>query len=333
MRVGVDAFTLRDLKLDPIGALDYAKRHGLAGVQFGRLDGPRARQVRDRADSLGLYCEVGVDTPNPHAAKCSPRQLADRLAAQIKAAAECGWHELHSWCGGPDARWGGGVPWSQQMAETKALLDEVAPILRDCGSRLNLEPKGGVSTFEAVEIIEAVGQDVAGICLDTANVLCFAEDPIEAVRRVAPYTHMTHCKDAIIYFCEAGLRRQVRPPGEGVIDWEKILPILAEHSPGLTLSIEDHKWLYDIPIFTDAWHEAVGGLSRAELAKTVALAWGCQKRIASGELSDPDEYEKTPHLDEMQPRLEAARDYLNGCIRRLGLVSHPADRGGPRGRQ
>jgi sugar phosphate isomerase/epimerase len=319
MRVGVDIFTLRDLEIDPMGALDYASRHGLAGVQFGWLGGPEAGQVRARADSLGLYCEVAVETPNPHVARCPGKELAAYLAAQIKDAAECGWHELHTWCGGPDARWKSSVPWKKQMRDTRRFLKELAPVLRDHGSRLNMEPKGGLSTFDAVEIIEDVGDDVAGVCLDTANVLCFAEDPVQAVKRVAPYTHMTHCKDAIVYFCDDGLRRQVRPPGQGVIEWETILPILAEHSPGLTLSIEDHKWLYDIPIFTDAWHAAVANLTRQELAKTVGLAWRCRKRITSGELSDPDEYEKAPHIDEMQQRLEAARDYLNGCIRRLGL--------------
>jgi sugar phosphate isomerase/epimerase len=285
----------------------------------GRTDAARAKEFRAYGDSLGLYTEAGAHSPNPNVGGMPRDELRQRLAKQIANAAACGWHELHSWAGGPDARWSSPVRWRKHMDDTKAVFREIAPVLRDQGSRINLEPKGGLSTFDAVEIVEDAGPDVAGVCLDVANVLCFAEEPVAAVARVAPYTHQTHCKDAIIYFCDAGLRRQVRPPGSGVVDWEKILPILARHSPALTLSIEDHKWLYDIPIFTEEWHRNVTGLSREELAKTVGLAWQTQRRIASGDLPDPDEYEKVPHIDEMEQRLVAGRDYLNQCLRRLNL--------------
>lgn len=327
MKVGVDGFTLRDLHLDPIGMLDYAKAHGLAGVHcwVTGLDGPdgaaKAGEVRDHADSLGLYIETSGHTPNPHLSPLSREQLVAQIGTIVANAAECGWHELHSWCGGPDARWQSAVSWTMQMQDTQALFKEIAPVLRDHGSRLNMEPKGGLSTFDVVEIIEAVGPDVAGVCLDTANTLCFAEDPVAAARRVAPYTHMTHAKDAIIYFYQDGLRRQVRPPGQGVLDWDEILLILAEHSPDLTLSIEDHKWLYDVPIFTNAWHDAVPQISARELARTVNLARQCQEKLAAGDLGDPDEYEKVPHISEMQKRLDAGRDYLNDCLERLDLAS------------
>lgn len=329
MKVGVDGFTLRDLHLDPMQALDYAKAHGLAGVQGGWVhdgDDPealaKAREYRAYGDSLGLYTEVGAHGPNPNVGGMSRADLLARLTRQIANAAACGWHELNTWAGGPDARWSSPVPWRQHMDDTKSFLRDLAPVLRDHGSRLNLEPKGGLTTFDAVEIIEEVGPNVVGICLDIANVLCFAEEPVAAVTRAAPYTHQTHCKDAILYFCPTGLRRQVRPPGAGVCDWDKILPVLAEYSPGLRLSIEDHKWLHDVPIFTDAWHEAVDNLSRQELARTVALAWDCQQKIAAGQLPDPEEYEKIPHVDEVHARLAAGRDHLNGVIRRLNL---PAD--------
>ncbi|MCY2931021.1 MAG: sugar phosphate isomerase/epimerase [Planctomycetota bacterium] len=326
MRVGVDTFTLRDLPLSELEALDYAKARGLAGVQsWSAHDGDdpealaRAKDYRAKADSLGLYTSVGCHCPNPNVGDMPRGERLAKMTKQIANAAACGWHDLHTYAGGPEARWNSPIPWGQHLADTKAFFRELAPVLLAHGSRVNLEPKGGLTTFDAVEIIEDVGPDVAGVCLDVANVLCFAEDPVAAARRVAPYTRDTHCKDAIIYFCPAGLRRQVRPPGAGVCDWEKILPILAEHSPGLRLSIEDHKWLYDVPIFTGAWHATVGGLSREELAMTVGLAWRTQQRLAAGELPDPDEYEKIPHVSEVESRLAAGRDYLNGLIHTLGL--------------
>jgi len=325
MRVGLDLFTIRELKLDYFGALDYVKAHGLAGMQgigMPDRDGAdlgRLKEVRAQADSMGLYMEAAVGAANPHVTGRPREEQLARLSSQIRNAAACGWHELHSWCGGPEARGKREVPWRRQIEDSKRFLQEVAPELRRQGSRLNLEPKGGITTFQAVEIIEDVGPDVVGVCLDTANTLCFGEHPSAAVERVAPYTHMTHCKDAIVYFCDGGLRRQVRPAGEGVIDWPDVLAILARYQPDLFLSIEDHKWLFDMPIFSASWHEENPGVSAAELGVTVGLAWRCQQRILAGEISDPETYESIPYPEQMESRIAAARDHLNASVAKLGL--------------
>ncbi|MEK7399969.1 MAG: hypothetical protein AAB116_23750, partial [Candidatus Poribacteria bacterium] len=51
----------------------------------------------------------------------------------------------------------------------------------------------------------------------------------------------------------------------------------------------------------------------------IQLAWKCQKRILSGELPDPDEYEKIPYSEEVEERLRIGSDYLKAMISRLGL--------------
>jgi len=308
MRVGVDSFTLHSLQLDPFQILDYARANDLAGVQFGGIgnDIGKMREIRAHADALGLYSHISVSSPNPHVGATS----ADELRAEIQRASECGWRELHSILGNEVDRYQSTISWSQQLSDSIAAIRNLRPQLRDHGCRINLEPHGDTTTFELVHVVEDVGQDIAGVCLDTANVLCFAEDPVAAARRVAPYTHLTHSKDAIVYFCDKGVRRQVRPPGQGVLDWEKILAALGEFSPDLPLSIEDHKWLYDIEIFTESWHEEQADLSGKELAEFVRLAWQCQSKIHSGYLCDPQEYEALPFVDQLTVRLHAGRDYL-----------------------
>lgn len=323
MRVGLDVFTIRELGLDPFQQLDWIVRHRLAGAQFGRLgdDLGRMREVRARADELGLYSHVSVSSPNPHRAKGSAEERQAEIEGEIERAATCGWHDLHSCLGGPDDRYKSDVPWETQLADSLVMLLALAPALRAHTSRINLETHGEVTTFELLYLVEEVGTDVLGVCLDTANVLCFGEDPVAAAERVAPYVHLTHAKDAILFFDAAGVCRQGRPPGEGVVDWDRILPVLAKYAPDLPLSIEDHKWLFGVPIFDPAWHGGIPDLSRAELAQFVHLAWQCQDRIVSGDLSDPQAYEAVPYLDEMESRLHAGRDHLNAVLDRHGLRS------------
>ena len=328
MRVGLDTFTLHQLALTPYQTLDFIKARGLAGAQFGSvdslsptLDAGELRAIREYADGLGLYTYGSITCPN--IALAADREAHRKmLIAQIEAAAEVGWHELHSVLGGPDERYQHAVPWETQLAEaTRFIRDELGPVLRAHGSRVNLETHGESTTWELARMAEEAGPDICGITLDTANVYCFGEDPVSAARRAAPYVHQTHTKDAIVFFSENGLRRQVRPAGGGSLDWPAILPILAEYSPDLALSIEDHKWWYEIEIFQSWWHEQQADLTREELARVVRIAWQTGKKIAAGELADPETYEAVPYLEQIEDRLACARDYLNGVLAELGLLT------------
>ena len=323
MQVGVDSFTLSPLKLDPFEMLDYAKKHELEGVQFGGLPGwpdlGMVREVRAHADSLGLYSHVGTHACNPHFYTGPPEEHAKETIGMIEGAAECGWHELHSLLGGLEERYSVETPWEKQLKDSTEFIRRLQPVLRNNGSRVNLETHGEATTFEYVRLIEDVGPDVVGICLDTANVLLFAEDPVEAARRAAPYTHLTHAKDAILYFTDEGLTRQGRPPGQGILDWEKILPALAEYSPDLPLSIEDHKWVFGAAIFDPDWYAGFPDLTASELGTIVRHAWHCQEKIHSREWPDPDAYEAIPFIDQLEERLLSGRDYLRRTLRALGL--------------
>jgi sugar phosphate isomerase/epimerase len=326
MKIGIDTFTLRELKLDPFETLDFVRERHLEGVQFGglrslsrTLDSGELEEVRARADELGLYSHVSIPTCNPHLVKGPLEDHFDDLSRHIESAAACGWHELHTALGGGPERYEHPVPWTQHLEDSADVIRRLGPILREHGSRIDVETHGDVTTFELVRLIEDVGEAIAGICLDTANLLCQAEDPVPAVRRAAPYTHLTHIKDAIIYFKDFGYQRQGKTPGQGVLEWESILTSLAEYSPDLTLSIEDHKWLFDFQIFDERWLSLHPDLTREELMKVVQIAWECQKKISSGEWPDPQQYEDIPYLDQMDERLNFGRDFLASLLDRLDL--------------
>lgn len=326
MRVGLDVFTIRELRLDPIATLEFVKEQGFEGVQFGDLrsldrdlDLGRLRAVRARADELGLYTHVSIPNANLHLVAGDHEAHRRELIAQIEAAAACGWHELHSALGGGDERYQHPVPWTVQLADAATFLRGLGPVLRQHGSRINLETHGDCTTFELVRLVEAVGPDILGICLDTANVLCHAEDPVAAAHRAAPYTHLTHTKDAITYFSARGYTRQGKPVGEGILDWPKILRALAEHQPGLSLSIEDHKWLFEFAIFDPWWISLHPDLTREELARVVQLTAECERRIRDGQLPDPAAYEAIPLEEQLMDRIASSRDFLFRTLDRLGL--------------
>jgi sugar phosphate isomerase/epimerase len=338
MKVGVDTFTLRDLKLDPFQQLDYIQKLGLEGAQFGGVwglsptrDPGVLKAIQARAKELGLYTEVSVSvTLNPCTVGMPEEEHLRVLTEEIEMASACGWHELHGSLGGGDERYLHPVPWTRHLADSAVFLRKLSPVLRQHGCRIDLETHGDITTFELVRLIEEVGPDCVGICLDTANVMCHCEDPTAAIKRAAPYTHLTHTKDAVAYFSERGIVRQTLPPGRGAIDWAVVLPILAEYSPNLPMSIEDHKWLFYFHCFEPHWLALHPDLTRDELARFMHMIWRCHQRRQAGELPDPEEYEKIPHVEEVTERLKFGCDYLKALIRQLGLEDRPASSAGIR---
>jgi sugar phosphate isomerase/epimerase len=330
MQVGLDTFSIRELKLSGMETLSWLKEHEFAGALFGGLgsfspglDLAELKEARGHADALGLYTEVSVPGCNPHQVKGPLEEHRQAVARQIELAAECGWHELHTALGGGEERYLDTVAWADQLRDAALFIRSLAPVLRAHGSRINLETHGDVTTFELIRLIEDVGPDIAGICLDTANLLCHCEDPCRAAHRAAPYVHMTHIKDAMITLIGSGYRRQSLPPGRGVLDWKSILPALAEYEPNLRLSIEDHKWLFDFHVFDPHWLRLHPDLTVEEFGAVMQMAWSCQQKVASGELPDPETYNAIPFLEELEERLGSGRDYLKVMLDKLDLGDQP----------
>jgi sugar phosphate isomerase/epimerase len=317
MQLGLDSFTLRDWKLDPYALLDEVQGLGLSGVQVGDVaavvkpwDAGALREWRGEAQRRGLYTQVSIPTCNPHNVQSSPAQHADQVVKRLELAADAGWRELHSSLGGLTNRIGHAVPWPRQIADSLDLIRRVCPILRDRGCRINLENHGDITTFELVRMVEEIGPDVLGICLDTANVLCHAEDPVLAAQRAAPYTHMTHIKEAITWFIDTGYRRQTRPAGQGGLDWQAILRILHQHQPDLTLSIEDHPWLFDFPLFDAHWRAAHPDLNADDLARFVSFTWRCMAQLRDDQIPPVEPYEQADFKLAVKARLAAAIAHL-----------------------
>ena len=325
MQIGIDSFTLHPLNLTPLQMLDFAAAHGLAGVQFGgirgispNLDPAELAAFRGRADALGLYTHTGVSPINPVIHPGGADALVPRIREEIAAAARCGWRELHTVINVGNERYEHPVPWPAHVDGAIRVINRLRPDLERHACRVNIETHIE-TTFDILAVIEATAPHLAGVCLDTANTLVNAEDPLMAARRVAPYTHLTHAKDAIVYFTDEGVTRQGKPPGQGVVDFESILPVLAQHNPNLPLSIEDHKWLFTARVYDEDWLARNPDLTPLELARFIQLAWSVQKKFATREIPPPDEYEAPPFADELESRIAAGRDYLNALVKRLGL--------------
>lgn len=316
MRVGLDAFTIREISTDPIEQLKFASDNGFDGVQFDEAcylgtDTSKLKDIVDFAREHNLYTSASVDMIDPLVMNMTAQENADLIQKEIEAFASVGWHDLRTRTGGVEDR----SP--EKRAAAVEVMKLLRPVLVENKTRINFEDHGECTTFELIKMIEEVGDDIMGINLDTANTLVHAEDPLLAVKRCAKYVHTTHAKDGILFFTDKGVTRQGRPAGQGVVQWDEILPILYAQNKDLNLSIEDHKWLFEVQIFDQEWIADHPDLNSYELGQFVSKAWTCSREILEGKLPQPEEYEKTPYIEEMMPRLTFARDFLKKKIAEL----------------
>lgn len=283
---------------DALAALRATKDAGLEGAHIRTLyevsptlDRGYLKDVRNLADELDLYLELGIGKVNPYMAAELPHIRAlgggGYLEGQrrlILAAAEMGVTELWSATGGfkpqfpgmrSTDRFRGEAPWADQLAATERALHLLAPVLRETGIHLNLETHEEITSFELVRLVEAVGDDVLGVCLDPANLPVRGENPMDAVRRLAPYVRTTQLRDAALCRTEQGLARLLMPCGEGVIDWRLVLGELIARAPVRHLTIEPIGGLRaEMGLFPEdpLWRAGHPDLTDAELASLDGLA-------------------------------------------------------------
>jgi sugar phosphate isomerase/epimerase len=137
-------------------------------------------------------------------------------------------------------------PLREQLDRMIAGLPAIVEAAERNGIVLAFENHLDYRASEVVEIIEAIDSPNLQFLFDTGNPFSVCEDPIEAAEVAAPYTVLAHIKDVVVMpWTPASLGyfacMYACPLGEGNVEIEKIVQLLAERSPvgdALTLAIE-----------------------------------------------------------------------------------------------
>jgi hypothetical protein len=164
------------------------------------------------------------------------------------------------------------------MAECVRTLQAAAPVARDLGVKFAVENHGGVDLLarELRALIEAVGTDAVGACLDTGNPVYGGEDPVLSAEVLAPYVLSTHVRDSRVWAVADGAMVQWAPVGQGDVDLRRILAILAAQAPNAPVDLEiitglPPKHLNYLDPASDYWR-LYPELPAADFVRFIALA-------------------------------------------------------------
>ena len=235
MLIGLETFSYHAWfgqgAMDAFAFIERSAELGLGGVQlnvnggnFGHVGGDdpgRLREIRQTIEALGLFVEIDSRGMDP-----------DHLTAMLHLCSAVGADTLRTYasCGGD---------LEQELAEAPGLLRQVVPVCADLGVRIGVENHEYETSGQILDLVRQVDSEWVGTHVDTGNSMMVWEDPVDAVRALAPLAVSSHFKDHVVVK-SAGDQPVIAGVtlGTGSIDCAECFRTLSEDSPLERLIIE-----------------------------------------------------------------------------------------------
>ena len=132
-------------------------------------------------------------------------------------------------------------PHGPQLEKLTRMLSDAAAIAAKAGVKLALENHIDYNSSEILQLLRDVNSPNLGVNFDSGNFLRVLDDPVEAMRKLAPYVLATHIKDLRPVKgvpADAWHFFSCVPAGEGLILNEELARILSENGYKGFLAVE-----------------------------------------------------------------------------------------------
>ena len=223
-------------------------------------DEPAIRQIKAHADSLGIKLQLahGSVCPSSKSFNAQLGTLEAQVTRALKISRIFGASCMRCVLGGDPER-----PEIEMHIDTmvKAVRELRSRIL-DSGVKLAVENHGGdLQAREMKMMVEAVGTDVMGVCLDSGNPVWMLEDPHFTLETLIPYAETCHVRDSAVWMTPEGIAVRWVNMGDGNVDIDGWIRKFVAAKPGLPIIFENlvsgnprvHA-IYD-PAFWNNWRQ------------------------------------------------------------------------------
>jgi sugar phosphate isomerase/epimerase len=235
------------LQWDPVwdvfGLMDEARRLGLDGLHLTAADlgstrPERLRDVRKAAEERSLYLEYNFSLDASHYDDRLTNTMEEGIAIAEALGSDIAKVSMdidrpHPVCG--SAFHPRVIPQLERVARE---AEAAAPAARNAGVRLCLENHTEAFSDEVLWIIHRVDHSHVGGCVDTNNSLMVGEDPLTAVRKLAPVSFTNHFSDHRIVFDQYGCRITGVATGTGDVPMREAYRVIRANPAMTRLNLE-----------------------------------------------------------------------------------------------
>lgn len=213
--------------------LEYCYSLGADGVQveLTNLESSYTKNLRQRAEELGMYLEVSGSLP---------RNDSSLFEQTVNAAREAGASCLRTACldGRRYEEFSKLEEWKSFVAGSRARIARALPILEKHRMPMGIENHKDWTAEELLALLKEFNSEYLGACIDTGNNLALLDDPAELVERLAPFAVNTHIKDMAVEECADGFLLVEVPLGQGMLDMKRIIETIARARPRTRFTLE-----------------------------------------------------------------------------------------------
>jgi len=298
----------------PIQFLDY-----LASIKltWAMLSLPAAtlgdeaalREIRAHADRLGIKLQLAAGSfcPSSKSFNAQNGTVEEQVGRALKASQIFGAKCMRCVLGLDPER-------PQIDMHIDNMIKAVRPLrsrILDSGVKLAVENHGGdLQAREMKGMIEAVGPDVMGVCLDSGNPTWMLEDPHMTLEMLIPYAETCHVRDSAVWKVPEGIAVRWVNMGDGNVDIDGWIRKFIQAKPGLPIIFENlvsgnprvHR-IYDAA-FWDNWRK----MPAWEFARFLAIADRGTPKPATPR--PPDKTAGQQRIDDLEVCVRYTRDLL-----------------------
>jgi 3-oxoisoapionate decarboxylase len=265
-------------QFSPIQFLDYLNSIKLTWAMISLPpailgDEAAIRQIREHGDRLGIKLQLAFGSVCPTARSFNAQlgSLEEQVARGLKASQIFGASCMRCVLGGDPER----PQIDMHVDNMVKAVRAIRPRIADAGVKLAVENHGGdLQAREMKAMIEAVGRDVMGVCLDSGNPVWMLEDPHMTLEMLIPYAETCHVRDSAVWKVPEGIAVRWVNMGDGNVDIDGWIRKFIEAKPGLPIIFENlvsgnprvHR-IYDQAFWAN-WSK----MPAAELGRFLALA-------------------------------------------------------------
>jgi sugar phosphate isomerase/epimerase len=228
---------------DIFGLMDEAKKLGLDGLHLtaadlGATGTDHLHDVRRAAEERGLFLEYNFSLDASEYDDRLTHTMEEGIAIAETIGSDIGKISMdvkrpHPVCGSafhPEV-----IPQLERIARQ---AEAAAPVAENAGVRICLENHTEAFSDEVLWIINRVNHPYVGVCVDTNNSLMVGEDPLTAIRKLAPVSFTNHFSDHRIDFDQYGCRITGVATGTGDVPMRQAYLIIKANPNMKRLNLE-----------------------------------------------------------------------------------------------
>ena len=227
----------------PVQFLDYLSSIKLTWAMISLppatlADEAAITAIRAHADTLGIKLQLAFGSVCPSARGFNAQlgTLEEQVARALRASQIFGARCMRCILGGDAERPQIETHIDNMIKAVRGIRSRIA----DSGVKLAVENHGGdLQAREMKMMVESVGTDVMGVCLDSGNPVWMLEDPHMTLETLIPFAETSHVRDSAVWKVPEGIAVRWVNMGDGNVDIDGWIQKFMKAKPGLPIIFEN----------------------------------------------------------------------------------------------